>query len=82
MARTYQWGMTDQLAAVTKAERKLLLVPLVFIFLQIWDIIGVFLFVYLKKDGRNPHYYWLQLFTVSTKRLYHLIVKGINFVDH
>ena len=61
----HQYWIADKLAAVTKAERKLLLISLVFIFLRMWDIIDVVLFIYLKKEGRCTHYYWLQLFTVS-----------------
>ena len=65
---------------MTKAERKLLLIPVVFIFLRIWDIIGVFLFVYLKQDGHNSHhYYWLQLLIVSTLSYY--VIVGIKICE-
>ena len=61
--QSHHYWITSNLSELTKAERKLLLIPLIFIFLRIWDIVDVFWFVYLNK-GKND--YWLQLLTVSS----------------
>ena len=83
------YWIAGELAAVTNAERKLLLIPLMFIFLRVWDVVDSILFVYLKlKTYDNGHYYWLQLFTVSiynNKHVYAMlysiaIVSGSSFL--
>ena len=48
------------------AEQKLLLVPLVFIFLRVWDIVDDVLTVYYHTDiGGGDKLLWLQILTVS-----------------
>ena len=49
-----------------KTEIKLLFIPLVFIFLRVWDVLGGILFVYRHTPVHKPSdYYWLQFLTVS-----------------
>ena len=49
-------------SGVIRAERKLLLVPLVFIFLRIWDIIGDASIIW---KNFFVHGNWIKLLTVS-----------------
>ena len=48
---------------LAKAEVKLLLVPVVFIALRVWDLVGSILVVYCQYDTHK--FYWLQILTVS-----------------
>ena len=51
---------------VFPAEQKLLLVPLVFIFLRVWDIVDDVLTLYYYTDiGDGDKLLWLQILTVS-----------------
>lgn len=57
--------MVENPSAIIKAERKLLLVPLVFIILRIWDIFGDTYIVYAHHDVPKNDHNWVKLFTVS-----------------
>ena len=52
--------------AKVKTEIKLLFIPLVFIFLRVWDVIDSILFTYQHSTAYKENQYdWLQLLTVS-----------------
>ena len=60
-------SLIDHPIPVIKSEQKLLLVPVVFIFLRVWDIIGDIIFIYYDHPESN-HYIWLQILMVSVVR--------------
>ena len=74
--------MAQNPSGIIKAERKLLLVPLVFIILRIWDIAGDIFIVYrhhhVYDNGRN----WIKLFTVSLPHItaWRFLMKSPNLI--
>ena len=46
-------------------ESRLLLVPVVFIFLRVWDLLGSIIFVYHPSPALQHNNHWLQPLTVS-----------------
>ena len=60
----YPSMLSSNLSMIAKAERKLLLIPLLFIVLRIWDIIDD-MFVYNGVNDVQKKYIWLKVLTVS-----------------
>ena len=61
----YPTMLSNNLSMIAKAERKLLLIPLLFIFLRIWDVIDNMLFMYNHVDDVEEKYLWLKMLTVN-----------------
>ena len=59
----------------SKAERKLLLVPVGFILLRIWDIIDDLVVVYMHHHLNDNRRNWLKLLNVSLQQCYALLMK-------
>ena len=51
--------------SVIEVDTKLLFVPLMFIFLRVWDVIDGIMFVYHPTPGYDNNHHWLQPLTVS-----------------
>lgn len=58
--------------SMIKADRKLLLVPLVFIFLRVWDIADDIFIVYANHHLHGNSRNWLKLCTVSLQRKFYI----------
>jgi len=61
---SYILFLTNHPTVAFPAEQKLLLVPLMFIFLRVWDIVDDILIVYYHT-GDEEKLLWLQILTVS-----------------
>ena len=54
---------------IVEAEIRLLFVPLVFVFLRVWDVMDGIIFVYHPSPSLKSNYHWLQPLTVSVTRM-------------
>ena len=50
--------------ADNRPERKLLIIPIIFLFLRIWDLVNDVIFL-CHSDAKIRHHKWLLLLTVS-----------------
>ena len=64
--------LTNHPTVAFPAEQKLLLVPLMFIFLRVWDIVDDILIVYYHT-GDGEKLLWLQILTVSVVVVFYCV---------
>ena len=50
---------------IVETEIRLLFVPMVFIFLRVWDVMDGIMFVYHPTPSFKNNYHWLQPLTVG-----------------